>query len=42
MAKRTAARPKKAKTSKSSSLGRIFLGFVIVVLVMLTGIGCGF
>ena len=27
---------------KGSSAGRIFLGFVIVVLVMITGIGCGF
>ena len=27
---------------KGSSAGRIFLGFIIVVLVMITGIGCGF
>ena len=27
---------------KGSSAGRIFLGFMIVVLVMITGIGCGF
>ena len=27
---------------KGSSAGRIFLGFIVVVLVMLTGIGCGF
>ncbi len=27
---------------KGSSAGRIFLGFIIVVLVMVTGIGCGF
>lgn len=34
---------KKARPAgKKSGAGRIFLGFVIVVLVMLTGIGCGF
>ncbi|MBQ7497220.1 MAG: transglycosylase domain-containing protein, partial [Selenomonas sp.] len=27
---------------KGSSAGRIFLGFIVVVLVMVTGIGCGF
>lgn len=27
---------------KGSSAGRIFLGFIIVILVMITGIGCGF
>ena len=27
---------------RGSSAGRIFLGFIIVILVMLTGIGCGF
>ena len=27
---------------RGSSAGRIFLGFIIAILVMLTGIGCGF
>lgn len=32
----------KSKSKKKSNTGRIVLGFLIVVLVMLTGIGCGF
>lgn len=31
-----------AKTKKSSHVGRIFLGLITVVLVMVIGIGCGF
>ncbi|MGP1367291.1 MAG: transglycosylase domain-containing protein [Schwartzia sp. (in: firmicutes)] len=37
----TAGRAKKTK-KKSGGFGRILLGFIIVVIVMLTGIGCGF
>lgn len=37
----TAGRAKKPR-KKSSGFGRILLGFTIVVIVMLTGIGCGF
>lgn len=33
---------KKTQSKKKSSWGRILLGFLIVVIVMLTGIGCGF
>ncbi len=46
MAKESArtTRSKKSRSAKKSGSGlwRIFLGFVIVMLVMLTGIGCGF
>ncbi len=37
-------RSKKSRSAKKngSGLWRVFLGFVIVMLVMLTGIGCGF
>ena len=46
MAKESArtTRSKKSRSAKKSGGGlwRIFLGFVIVMLVMLTGIGCGF
>ena len=37
----TTGRAKKPK-KKSGGFGRILLGFIIVVIVMLTGIGCGF
>ncbi|MBR6268230.1 MAG: penicillin-binding protein, partial [Selenomonadaceae bacterium] len=37
-----ATRKKKRAKRGGSTMRRIFLGFIILILVMATGIGCGF